>query len=110
MPPNIDVKDKVVAITGGSGGIGFACAELILSQGAKVSIADVSDKGLHEAEAKLTKAGHPGQIIAHVVDVRVVDQVDNWIAKTVERFGKLDGGVSMAGVIPKVLMLRGSRI
>jgi NAD(P)-dependent dehydrogenase (short-subunit alcohol dehydrogenase family) len=40
-------------------------------------------------------------IFSAVVDVRKPESVDSWIAATVERFGKLDGGVNMAGVIPK---------
>jgi NAD(P)-dependent dehydrogenase (short-subunit alcohol dehydrogenase family) len=37
------------------------------------------------------------------VDVRKVSEVDGWIDATVAKFGKLDGGINMAGVIPKVI-------
>jgi len=100
VPPTFNVKNKVVAITGGAG-IGLACAELLLAQGAKVSMADVSDKALKEAEENISKSGYAGTAMFQVVDVRKVDQVDDWISKTVEKFGKLDGAVNMAGVIPK---------
>jgi len=36
-----------------------------------------------------------------VVDVRDEKQVDLWIAKTVEKFGKIDGAANLAGVLPK---------
>jgi len=100
ITPTFNVKNKVVAITGGSG-IGMACAELLLAQGANVSIADVSEKALKEAEKSISAAGYTGKVMFQVVDVRKVNQVDDWIAKTVENFGKLDGAVNMAGVIPK---------
>jgi len=103
MAPNFDIKGKVVAITGGSGGIGFATAELLISQGAKVSIADVSEKALAEASEKLKAANHPGDLLTKTVDVRKPDQVDAWIKETVAKFGKLDGAVNLAGVIPKVI-------
>ena len=79
----------------------MACAELLLAQGANVSIADVSEKALKEAEKSISAAGYTGKVMFQVVDVRKVNQVDDWIAKTVENFGKLDGAVNMAGVIPK---------
>jgi NAD(P)-dependent dehydrogenase (short-subunit alcohol dehydrogenase family) len=101
MAPNFDLKDHVVAITGGSGGIGYATAELLLQQGAKVSICDVSDAALKEAVSTLESKNYPGQLYAQVVDVRKPASVNDWTAKTVEKFGKLDGACNLAGVIPK---------
>jgi NAD(P)-dependent dehydrogenase (short-subunit alcohol dehydrogenase family) len=101
MNANFDVKGKVIALTGGSSGIGFAAAQLLVSQGAKVSIADIREEALQEAESKLKAASGPGEYMTTVVDVRKPEQVNQWIQKTVEKFGKLDGGVNMAGVIPK---------
>jgi NAD(P)-dependent dehydrogenase (short-subunit alcohol dehydrogenase family) len=101
MAPNFDLKDHVVAITGGSGGIGYATAQLLLAQGAKVSIADLSEAALKDAVATLEGEKHPGQLYSQVVDVRKPDQVNDWVKKTVEKFGKLDGACNLAGVIPK---------
>ncbi|KAF1981116.1 3-oxoacyl-reductase [Aulographum hederae CBS 113979] len=103
MTQTFGVKDRVVAVTGGGSGIGYAVVELLLSQGANVSFIDVSEKGLAEAESKLKAAGHPGQFMSCKVDVREGKQVDDWIAKTVEKLGKLDGAVNFAGVIPKCI-------
>jgi NAD(P)-dependent dehydrogenase (short-subunit alcohol dehydrogenase family) len=101
MAPNFDLKDKVIAITGASGGIGFATAQLLLAQGCKISIADVSADALATASKTLTAENHPGSFISEVVDVRKVSQVNGWIEKTVATYGKLDGAVNLAGVIPK---------
>ncbi|CAK7203906.1 hypothetical protein SEUCBS139899_006656 [Sporothrix eucalyptigena] len=104
MAPNFDLKGKVIAITGGSGGIGFATAELLLAEGAKVSIADFSEAGLATAVEKVKAAGYPGQLHTKLVDVRKPDQVKAWIDEAVATFGaKLDGAVNLAGVIPKVI-------
>ena len=108
MAPSFDLKDHVVAITGagGTGGIGFATARLLLSQGAKVSICDVAEGSLKEAVSTLEGENHTGQLYSQVVDVRKPDQVEDWIKKTVERFGKLDGACNLAGVIPKGINVR----
>jgi NAD(P)-dependent dehydrogenase (short-subunit alcohol dehydrogenase family) len=39
------------------------------------------------------------RIFAIVTDVRSSEQVDRWISKTVERFGRLDGAANLAGVV-----------
>jgi NAD(P)-dependent dehydrogenase (short-subunit alcohol dehydrogenase family) len=103
MPSTFEVKGKTIAITGGSGGMGFATASLLISQGAKVSIADNSEQSLQDATTKLNKvkANSTGDFMTCQVDVRKAEQVDSWIKKTVEKFGKLDGAVNLAGVIPK---------
>ncbi|RDL40167.1 Uncharacterized protein BP5553_00146 [Venustampulla echinocandica] len=100
MAPNFDIAGKVIAVTGAAGGIGYACAELFLSQGAKVSLADISESGLQDTVEKLAFAGYLGNIFAQVIDVRKSKEVDDWIAKTVEKFGRLDGAANMAGAVP----------
>ena len=105
MPSIFEVQGKVVAITGGSGGMGYATAALLLSQGAKVSVADLSEKNLGEATTKLdaikSQSNSSDDFMTTVVDVRKPDEVDSWIAQTASKFGKLDGAVNLAGIIPK---------
>lgn len=102
--PNFNLQGKVVVVTGGSGGIGLATAEFLLAQGANVSIADFSAKGIETATAKIEAANYPGKLHTKLVDVRVPAEVDAWIADVVKTFGaKLDGAINLAGVIPKVI-------
>jgi NAD(P)-dependent dehydrogenase (short-subunit alcohol dehydrogenase family) len=100
MTPNFALAGKVIAVTGGASGIGLATAQLLIAQGAHVSVADVSANALKDAEQEFAKAGN-GKFFTQVVDVRKSDQVQSWIANTVDKFGKLDGGVNLAGVIPR---------
>lgn len=100
MPVNYDLKGKVVAITGAGSGIGYATSLLLARQGAYLSIADVNPEALAEKAAEIEKVS-TGKVFSTVVDVRKEDQVDSWIAKTVEKFGKLDGAINLAGVVPK---------
>jgi NAD(P)-dependent dehydrogenase (short-subunit alcohol dehydrogenase family) len=103
MSEQTDFHGKVIAITGGASGMGFATAKLLASRGAKVSIADVQEKGLAEVEKVIKDAG--GECMTTKVDVRKAKEVDDWISKTVANWGKLDGAANLAGVIGKQIMI-----
>jgi 3-oxoacyl-[acyl-carrier protein] reductase len=78
---------KVAFVTGASRGIGAAVARSLSSEGASVGLASRSgdDLGLENA-------------LGLRCDVRDVAQVENAVARTVERFGRLDICVANAGV------------
>lgn len=104
MPVNFDITNKIIAITGAASGIGLETAKLLASQGAKLSICDVNEVALQEKAAEISALStSPTNILSTVVDVRLPASVDAWIAATVSAFGKLDGAVNLAGVIPKVI-------
>src|SRR5512132_3550703 len=56
---DLELNGAVVLITGGSKGIGLACAEAFAAEGARVAIASRRREHLAAAEAQLAKAGHP---------------------------------------------------
>jgi NAD(P)-dependent dehydrogenase (short-subunit alcohol dehydrogenase family) len=97
-------QGKVIAITGGASGMGYATAKLLASRGAHVSIADVQEEGLEAVKAEIEQAG--GKVMVTKVDVRDLKQVDSWISDTVSKFGKLDGAANLAGVIGKDIMVK----
>ncbi|RKK70907.1 hypothetical protein BFJ69_g11403 [Fusarium oxysporum] len=89
--------NKVIAITGAASGMGLATAKLLASRGASLSLADLNEVALQKVISTL-----PGGVVKHLsvaVDVRDAASVEAWIDKTVEKFGKLDGAVNMAGVL-----------
>lgn len=94
------LKDKVIAITGGASGIGLATAKVAASRGAKVSIADVSEQHFDAAKKAIKEfAPDSGEVLTTTCDVRKSSDVQDWLNKTVEKFGKLDGAANLAGVI-----------
>lgn len=97
---------KVVAITGGASGIGLATAHLLASRGATISLADVSEQGLHNASQALISQ-HNVEVLTFALDVRIASQVNAWIEQTVSKFGKLDCAANIAGVIPKSIGVGG---
>lgn len=92
------MEGKVVAITGVSG-IGLAVAKQLRAQGARLSLADLSQTALENARKELSVTDD--EILTTVVDVGDSAQVNDWMAKTVQKFGRLDSAANMAGAIGK---------
>ncbi|KAJ5520233.1 Glucose/ribitol dehydrogenase [Penicillium fimorum] len=97
------VKGRVYAVTG-LGGIGLAVARQLHSQGALLSLADLSEKVL--ATARETIEAEFGSSTAETITTTALDisnasAVKDWIDSTVSRFGRLDGAANMAGTIGK---------
>lgn len=97
MSLDYNFRGKVIAVTGGASGIGFATVKLLAQAGARLSIADVQQKALDDAVAEIRAAG--GEALGCVVNVADASQVNAWIDQTVQRFGPLDGAANVAGVI-----------
>jgi NAD(P)-dependent dehydrogenase (short-subunit alcohol dehydrogenase family) len=93
-----DFEGRVFAVTGGASGIGLSAAQIIHSRGASVSIADVDQAALDKASNLFNDSE---RVLLTKVDVSSRKDVDDWIASTVQKFGKLDGAANSAGVIGK---------
>lgn len=92
--PLFDVVDKVVFIAGGARGIGRALGHELALRGAQVVIADrLSDEGEQVVEA-LPGTGHDFQLL----DLTDHAGVDNAIAETRVRFGRIDVLLNSAGI------------
>lgn len=88
---------KVVFVTGAAAGIGRATAERLAEEGASLYLVDVARDGLDET-AKL--CAERGAAVAHdLCDVSDEEQVRANVAACVERFGRLDVLVNVAGIL-----------
>ena len=90
--------------------MGLATAQLLASRGATISLGDLNETALLNAVESLSLPSASGcnnrrndsekkKHMFQVIDVRRSETVDSWIQQTVERLGRLDGAVNMAGVI-----------
>lgn len=89
-------ENKVILITGATSGLGATAAVSLASKGAKVAITGRREEQGQAVVAQMQAAGGEGLFIR--ADVTVRADVEAMVAKTVERFGRLDGAVNNAGV------------
>lgn len=90
--------EKVVIITGGSAGIGFATAKKFLEKGSKVVILSTNAAKGKAAEEKLSQYGEVTWMCCHVQDAQECVQV---VERTVEKYGHVDILVNNAGIVSK---------
>lgn len=87
---------KVVLITGGGDGIGFAAAKLFARRGARIAITDIDPEKASSAAAAVTALGADAQ---HIVgDISAPGFAKALVAGVVERFGRLDCAFNNAGM------------
>lgn len=91
--------DRVVVVTGAARGIGLATARRVAQEGARVTAAVRTPDQVDATEAALRAAGAPDVLVC-VCDVSDEAAVTRCTAATVERWGRLDGVVNNAGVMP----------
>jgi NAD(P)-dependent dehydrogenase (short-subunit alcohol dehydrogenase family) len=92
---NLELNDKVVLITGGSKGIGLACALAFAAEGARVAIASRDRAHLDAAAATLQAAGH--RVHTQVADLRNADEGTQLATAVRQALGPIDILVNSAG-------------
>ncbi len=97
----MQVKDKIVIITGAGSGIGKATAIHFAKYGATVVVSDINLEKAKEVAAEIVKNGGKANPIK--ANVAKFEEVENLIKQTVIDFGKLDVLVNNAGIGPSFL-------
>lgn len=92
----MEIKDKVIVITGGASGIGAASAIELASKGAKIVLADLNEDGL-EATANAIKL-KGGETITVKTNVTQEADVIRLMDTTVNTYGAINAVIPSAGI------------
>jgi NAD(P)-dependent dehydrogenase (short-subunit alcohol dehydrogenase family) len=95
---------KVAIVTGGAKGLGAGISRRMAREGARVVITG-RDGAAAEAAAEAVTRDYGVEALGFSCDMSVKDEVEAMVAKTVERFGKLDSLVNNASQLsPNILL------
>ena len=91
-----DLSGRTAIVTGGNGGIGRGLALAFASAGANVCIAARNADKMAGTQAEIEALG--GAVLTVSCDVNELDQIEQTLARTTERFGGCDVLVNNAGI------------
>ena len=90
------LEGKVAIITGAGRGIGRAIARRFAAEGAKVTVATVTQANVDALTTELNETHGAGTAIGVQCDVGELKDIKNVVAKTLEAFGQVDIAVNNA--------------
>ena len=90
----MDLKNKVIVVTGSTRGYGYAIAESFLEAGSIVAVTGRSQQAVDSALASLQPKG---RVSGFVMDVREEEQVYKLVDDVIKEFGHIDIWINNAG-------------
>lgn len=100
----MELKNKVVAVTGAAQGLGRAMAESLGQQGARMALLDMQEEGLQTACKELSEKGIEAKYyVVNVTDESAVEETFQAIAND---FGQLNGLINSAGIMRDGMLLK----
>jgi 3-oxoacyl-[acyl-carrier protein] reductase len=100
----MQLKDKVVAVTGGGRGIGKSIATAFAARGAHIALLDLNAPDLESTRAELEAKG--ARVTTAIVNVSNEEQVSQALDAVVAGFGRLDVLVNNAGITKDALLVK----
>ncbi|HET8707018.1 MAG TPA: SDR family NAD(P)-dependent oxidoreductase, partial [Pseudomonadales bacterium] len=100
----MDLKDKVVVVTGSGRGLGRAMAVEFAKAGAKIAVVDLDPAAVEETVAKCKEVGSDAK--AYLINVAKEDQVIKLFDDVVADFGRLDGLINNAGILRDAMLVK----
>ncbi len=98
---DLGLSDRVAIVTGGSRGIGKACAKEMLGEGACVVLVS-KDAAANAAAVRELEKPHPGRVLGVPTDLTDDAAIAAMTARAADKFGRLDILVNAAAtVIPQ---------
>lgn len=103
----MDIKNKVVIITGGASGIGAEAALILASKGAKIVLADLNEEGLNQMLKKIKSAG--GEAIAVTTNVTLEEDIVKLMDTAMEVYNGIHIVIPSAGIFKDAFMVSPDR-
>jgi NAD(P)-dependent dehydrogenase (short-subunit alcohol dehydrogenase family) len=103
---DLQLRDKVMMVTGGAKGIGEAIVRVLAAEGAVPVIVGRNEDDNRQAVAEVEKAG--GRAFQVVAELTRPEAAAAAVRATLDRFGRIDGLVNNAGVNDGVSLESGS--
>jgi 3-oxoacyl-[acyl-carrier protein] reductase len=97
------IDNKVAIVTGGGGGIGGAIVQRFAREGAKLAVADIDAEAAKASAANVAAQGADGMPIA--ADVADKKSVDEMVKATLDRWGRIDILINVAGGADRKLVV-----
>jgi 3-oxoacyl-[acyl-carrier protein] reductase len=102
---DLGLRDRAYLVTGGSRGLGFAAAQALVADGARVLLSAPHQTTAAAAAARLTQDAGPGAATPGAAAWAVADNADpatpgQLITAAKDRFGRLDGALISVGGSP----------
>lgn len=94
----LSLHDKIVAITGASGGIGEATARLLAERGAAVVLSARRSERIDAIAQDIREQG--GRAATCVVDVTKAEDLRRLVSTAIDQYGRIDVLVNNAGIAP----------
>ena len=97
---DLQLKDRIILVAGGSRGIGLGIVECCLDEGAKVALVARGSEALEQARARLAQQYGADRLWTAVGDMRDASTIDSTIARVEDEFGPIWGAVANVGLYP----------
>ena len=92
----LNLSGKTALITGAGGDIGTATATTLARQGASVMLVDIDETATKKAADAVREAGGKAEVAT--ADVTKPEEVERYVQKTLDAFGKIDLFFNNAGI------------
>src|SRR5438105_12628568 len=100
----MQIKDKLIALTGGGKGIGRAMAVLFASRGAHLALLDINETELKQTAALCET--HGMKIKTYQCNVAIESEVVATFEKVAADFGRLDVLINNAGILRDAMLIK----
>jgi 3-oxoacyl-[acyl-carrier protein] reductase len=100
----MNLKGKIVFLTGGAQGIGKEIGVIFAQHGANIAIGDINQSSLENTVSELKQMGVEAE--GYILDVSVLASCEEAVKKAIDKFGRIDILVNNAGITKDNLLIR----